>query len=70
MFNKTGGVKIMQSTKQQIAERIAELIEDKGMTGIDIARKIDVNVVTLYRYKAMLINRPHRRILKALRRIK
>ena len=60
----------MQSTKQQIAERIAELIEDKGMTGIDIARKIDVNVVTLYRYKAMLINRPHRRILKALRRIK
>ena len=60
----------MQSTKQQIAERIAELIEDKGMTGIDIARKIDVNVVTLYRYKAMLINRPHRRILKILRRIK
>jgi len=40
------------------------------MTGIDIARKIDVNVVTLYRYKAMLINRPHRRILKILRRIK
>ena len=60
----------MQSTKQQIADRIAELIEDKGMTGIDIARKIDVNVVTLYRYKAMLINRPHRRILKILRRIK
>jgi len=60
----------MQSTKQQIAERIAELIEDKGMTGIEIARKIDVNVVTLYRYKAMLINRPHRRILKILRRIK
>ena len=59
----------MQSTKQQIAERIAEL-EDKGMTGIEIARKIDVNVVTLYRYKSMLINRPHRRILKALRRIK
>jgi len=59
----------MQSTKQQIAERIAEL-EDKGMTGIDIARKIDVNVVTLYRYKAMRIDRPHRRILKALRRIK
>ena len=60
----------MQSTKQQIAERIAELIEDKGMTGIDIARKIDVNVVTLYRYKAMRIDRPHRRILKILRRIK
>ena len=59
----------MQSTKQQIADRIAEL-EDKGMTGIDIARKIDVNVVTLYRYKAMRIDRPHRRILKALRRIK
>ena len=59
----------MKSTKQQIAERIAEL-EDKGMTGIDIARKIEVNVVTLYRYKAMLINRPHRRILKILRRIK
>ena len=59
----------MQSTKQQIAERIAEL-EDKGMTGIEIARKIDVNVVTLYRYKAMRIDRPHRRILKALRRIK
>ena len=38
----------MQSTKQQIADRIAEL-EDKGMTGIDVARKIDVNVVTLYR---------------------
>ena len=59
----------MESTKQQIAERITEL-EDKGMTGIDIARKIDVNVVTLYRYKAMLIYRPHRRILKILRRIK
>ena len=59
----------MQSTKQQIADRIAEL-EDKGMTGIEIARKIDVNVVTLYRYKAMLINRLHRRILKILRRIK
>ena len=59
----------MESTKQQIAERIIEL-EDKGMTGIEIARKIDVNVVTLYRYKSMLINRPHRRILKALRRIK
>ena len=59
----------MQSTKQQITERIADL-EDKGMTGIEIARRIDVNVVTLYRYQRMKINKPHRRILKALRRIK
>jgi len=59
----------MQSTKQQIADRIAEL-EDKGMTGVEIARRIDVNVVTLYRYQRMKINKPHRRILKALRRIK
>jgi len=59
---------IMESTKQQIADIIKELY--KRYTGVEIARRIDVSVVTLYRYQNMKINKPHRRILKALRRIK
>ena len=58
----------MESTKQQIADIIKEL--NKHMSGAEIARKIDVSVVTLYRYQNMKINKPHRRILKALKRIK
>ena len=58
----------MESTKQQIADIIKELY--KHMTGAEIARRIDVSVVTLYRYQNMKINKPHRRILKALKRIK
>ena len=58
----------MESTKQQIADIIKELY--KSYTGVEIARKIDVSVVTLYRYQLMKINKPHRRILKALKRIK
>ena len=57
-----------ESTKQQIADIIAELY--KSYTGVDIAKKIDVSVVTLYRYQNQKINKPHRRILKALRRIR
>ena len=57
----------MESTKQQIADIIAELY--KSYTGVEIARKIDVSVVTLYRYQNMKINKPHRRILKALKKI-
>ena len=58
----------MESTKQQIADVIKEL--HKSDTGVEIARRIDVSVVTLYRYQLMKINKPHRRILKALKRIK
>ena len=64
----------MESTKQQIADIIKELlskkINGKKVTGAYIAKIIDVSVVTLYRYQNMKINKPHRRILKALRRIK
>ena len=58
----------MESTKQQIADIIKELY--KSYTGVDIAKKIDVSVVTLYRYQNMKINKPHSRILRALKRIK
>ena len=58
----------MESTKQQIADIIKELY--KSYTGVEIARRIDVSVVTLYRYQLMKINKPHRRIFKALKRIK
>jgi len=58
----------MESTKQQIADIIKEL--HKSHIGVDIAKKIDVSVVTLYRYQNSKINKPHRRILKALKRIK
>lgn len=58
----------MESKKEEIS-RIIKMLR-KTMSPADIASKLDVSVVTLYRYESVKIDNPHRRVLKKLKQIK
>jgi len=57
----------METKKAEIS-RIIKILR-KTMSPADIASKLEISVVTLYRYEAERIDNPHRRILKKLQKL-
>ena len=56
-------------TKKDEVQRLIEELVDKGIPLSEIARQLDTTVQSVWRYSNGLVNNPHYRIVKILRKL-